>query len=181
MVSQQGIESLSLREVARRLGVSHQAPYKHFANREELMADAIAKSFDRFSEHLERAAKGKVGMDRLRAIGLAYLDYAVTNPLLYRLMFESPLPERSSTGPLSERAAGAFRLLIATLAEIRPELEEDRRRALALFAWSTVHGLASICAGDAIAGLGWTHPDDRAAAIGMAMDRICAAIRPGMD
>ena len=77
IIEQDGVEKLSLREVARRLGVSHQAPYKYFSTREHLLAEVIGRCFDEFGAQLEAAASGEADLEpALMAMGDRYLEFA---------------------------------------------------------------------------------------------------------
>ena len=88
IIEQDGVEKLSLREVARRLGVSHQAPYKYFSTREHLLAEVIGRCFDEFGAQLEAAASGEADLEpALMAMGDRYLEFAAQRPSAYRLMF----------------------------------------------------------------------------------------------
>lgn len=148
IIERSGIEALSLREVARRLGVSHQAPYKHYPSRDHLLAEVVARAFAAFAVHLERRPRSPDPHEDLAAMGRAYLAYALANPLSYRLMFGTPLPEPTRHPEMMHRAQHAFAMLREGIARLRfaaphrpvgppPELD-------ALFVWATVHGLASV-------------------------------------
>ena len=78
----------SLRELARRAGVSHNAPYKHFADKRELLAAVSAAGFETLTKHMEREIAGlDNARERLFAMLRAYIDHGVENPALYSLMF----------------------------------------------------------------------------------------------
>src|SRR5215203_6786850 len=83
----QGME-FSLRELARRAGVSHNAPYKHFADKRELLAAVSAAGFEMLTKRMARAnAEGGDARAQLFAMLRAYIDQGLENPALYRLMF----------------------------------------------------------------------------------------------
>ena len=91
----------SLRELARRAGVTHNAPYKHFADKRELLAAVSAVGFDLLAKRLDDAMQGETGpRARLFAMARDYVRHGVENPALYRLMFGGYL-----TGPDDERPA----------------------------------------------------------------------------
>src|ERR1700752_5253452 len=78
----------SLRELARRAGVSHNAPYKHFADKRELLAAVSAAGFDTLTNRMAREIAGfENARERLFAMLRAYIDHGVENPALYSLMF----------------------------------------------------------------------------------------------
>ncbi len=152
IVETSGVEQLSLREVARRLGVSHQAPYKYFPSRDHILAEIVARAFDAFARYLDERPPTGNPRDDLRTMARAYLRYARGNPLHYRLMFATPLPDPSAHPDMLRKAKHALSLLSDGLrrrSEARGEPAADARTALdALFAWSTLHGLASLLGSD---------------------------------
>src|ERR1700760_2690486 len=78
----------SLRELARRAGVSHNAPYKHFADKRELLAAVSAAGFETLTKRMEREIAGlRTAGEQLFAMLRAYIDHGVENPALYSLMF----------------------------------------------------------------------------------------------
>lgn len=149
IIGENGVEELSLREVARRLGVSHQAPYKHYPSRDHLLAEIVSRSFDDFARHLDARPRHEDPSDDLGEMGRAYLSYAIAYPLHYRLMFGTPLPDVDEHPEMMAKARHAFSLLrdcISQLHALRssPASEAPPAALDALFVWSTVHGLASI-------------------------------------
>lgn len=132
MLEQEGPNGLSLRALARRTGVSHAAPYRHFATRQDLLMAVAAEGFN----ELARSMRSKEG-DSLKAIGQAYVTFAVANPSLYKLMF-SPELDRNKTQLLKEAAGGAFDVLQNQAGAI------SQGQSGTLAAWSLVHGLSQI-------------------------------------
>src|SRR6266545_4828439 len=91
IVSEEGVRDVSLREVARRAGVTYAAPYHHFADKSALLAAVGAQGFEGLIEELERAQARSENLERqLLAMSEAYLTFARTHPSHYRVMF---LPE----------------------------------------------------------------------------------------
>jgi AcrR family transcriptional regulator len=148
IIERQGLEHLSLREVARRLGVSHQAPYKHFPSRDHILAEIVARAFKDFARHLDAHLDSDDPDTRMGHMGRAYLAYAREHPLQYRLMFGTPLPDGNQHPQMMAEAKHAFELLCAALARKakRAGQRASRKQVLldALFIWSGLHGLASI-------------------------------------
>lgn len=128
----QGPNGLSLRDLARQTGVSHGAPYRHFANRQDLLVALATEGFNELSQRLQAKED-----ESLKAMGQAYVEFAVANPSLYKLMF-SPELDRSKPQLLSDSASGAFDLLQR---QTRPA---DRDKSGSLAAWALVHGLSGI-------------------------------------
>lgn len=193
IIAEEGVEKLSLREVARRLGVSHQAPYKHFASRDDLLAELIARAFAEFADVLEDRP-GTLDADPaadLAEMGRLYMDYAVRHPLKYRLMFATPLPAPEAHPVMMANARRAFALLCGRLAAMpRRSLPAHRPRADeaaaglpasadldALFVWSTLHGLATILPSDTYATLTLTDAE-RQRAVAHCFARLSLALEP---
>ena len=180
IIEESGVEALSFREVSRRLGVSHQAPYKHFANRDDILAELLTRCFADFARHLEARGRHADPAADMAGMGLAYFDYARRHPTRYKLMFETPMPKPEDHPAMMQESRRAFGLLQACLAAmpaIRPVPLSPRQSADldALFVWSTVHGLSSIMHSDIMATLGFSEWEMHAAAahvlsrIGMAL------------
>lgn len=151
IIEESGLENLSLREVARRLGVSHQAPYKHFASRDHLLAEVVARAYAAFARHLDRRPRRKDPFDDLREMGTAYVGYALAHPLHYRLMFGTPLPDPDAHPEMLRNARHAFALLREAIGELAPNPAKRPPADLdALYVWATVHGLASILQSSAV-------------------------------
>jgi AcrR family transcriptional regulator len=155
IIRESGIENLSLREVARRLGVSHQAPYRHYPSRDHLLAVLVDRVFREFDVYLGQAGETEDPRADLAAMGRLYLDYALQNPLEYRLMFGAPLPSPEDHPEMLECGCAAFDRLRAGIARIlKSDIGAPAATLEAMFVWSTIHGLASILDTDAMAGLG---------------------------
>jgi AcrR family transcriptional regulator len=149
-----GLENLSLREVARRLGVSHQAPYKHFPSREHILAEVIRRAYDAFANYLDQRPQTGHPSTDLNTMGQAYLDYALKHPLQYRLMFGTPLPDPTAHPDMMRSARHAFDLLRQAVSKRAHHTNADTPPPLidqdALFIWATLHGLASILKTDVL-------------------------------
>jgi len=162
IIAKDGIGKLSLREVARRLGVSHQAPYKHFASRDHILAAIVARSFDAFARHLDRHPKTDDPDAEMGKMGQAYLDYARRHALEYGLMFNTPLPDGRKHPEMMANAKHAFALLCDALRRKTLQrgraLDDEAVMLDALFIWSGLHGLASIAASSTVDTLEITPP-----------------------
>lgn len=146
VIAERGIEQLSLRDVARRLGVSHQAPYKHYPSRDHLLAEVIRRCFEGFARYLDaRDAHDDPHAD-LASLGQRYLAYARKHPLEYRLMFSTPWPEPAVHPDLVRDAVHAFDVLRNVLRRLYGDAAAQRTLVDldAMFIWSNMHGLASI-------------------------------------
>jgi len=149
VLEREGPAALSLRELARVIGVSHNAPYRHFADREALLAAVAADGFRRLATGLAAADAAAPPGERLQATGRAYLDFARTHRALYLLMF-GPGLRKSAHAELRDAARAAFDVLrdVVASAGIPPG---PRARHGAIGAWALVHGLAHLTADGQIA------------------------------
>lgn len=96
----------SLRELTRRAGVSHNAPYKHFADKREMLAAVSAVGFEQLADEMRKAQAGPTDpRKRLVVLMRAYVRSGVTNPVLYRLIFGGLLTEKGNRRPPIERNA----------------------------------------------------------------------------
>lgn len=124
ILEQEGFEALSVRQVARRAGVSHNAPYRHFAERERLLVALAEEGFEMLVDALARRPR--------REMGEAYVDFALAHPERFRLMFggrvKLPQPDRRTYDGLKQ----AF-----------VDLGENAGHAAAA-AWSLMHGLSQL-------------------------------------
>jgi AcrR family transcriptional regulator len=179
-----GVEQLSLREVARRLGVSHQAPYKHFPNRDALLAEVVARAYAAFAAHLDARPHREDPREDLAELGRAYLGYARGNPLAYRLMFGTPLPDPAMHPEMMREGRHAFSILRDCIVRLHAAHSVDADVGEpdldALFVWSLVHGMASIRQTSAMATLGLS-PEVMAAFEFHAGRRLMAALSIARD
>jgi AcrR family transcriptional regulator len=134
---------LSLRELARRLGVTYGAPHHHFAEKDDLLAAlaeaAFAEILERTLKRLERA--GAIGeRERLRIMAETYLEFARTEPSRYRVMFLPQLRDRKKFAKLHETGGRALSALADVFAAAGVDGERARSRAVGC--WSTLHGFA---------------------------------------
>ena len=144
-----GPESLSVRALADEIGVSPSAAYRHFADREALLAQLAQIGFERLRESMAGAAAAAARRQpktAVRAIGSAYVRFAVAEPELYRLMFGAQRVDKSKYPELGAAAAQAYdtlRTAVMRMAPHAPVGSEELER-LTLRCWAMVHGLASL-------------------------------------
>ena len=129
LLEEQGLESLRLREAARRAGVSHNAPYRHFSDRDALLAALAAEGFGMLAGALENRAG--------REMGEAYVRFALEHPNRFRLMFGGQL-QLERHPELASSARHTYEALLAAFHDL-PSPE-----TAAAAAWSLVHGLAHL-------------------------------------
>jgi len=145
LVATEGLGALSMREVARRAGVSHQAPYHYFIDREAILAEIVAEGFQLLRAQMESAAAtAKTPGKRLSAIGRAYLAFALEHTAHFKLMFRSELVPAEKHKQAHDCANSAFDLLVSTVDEVVRENRGKPDPSLVLAAWSIAHGLATL-------------------------------------
>lgn len=136
--------ALTLRETARRAGVSAMAPYRHFADKDSLLAAIAAIGFERLAKAQRAADIAPSPAAAMKAQGVAYIAFALDNPALFRLMFGAAQPSMGHDA-LATAAKSSFDLLVARVASLEPAAGDGsggKDRVLAH--WSLVHGLAML-------------------------------------
>ena len=144
----QGAEGLSLRELARDLGVSQAAPYRHFADKESLLAELAMRGFRELARDMKVSIEGSdpIPAAALHAAGLSYVRFAVRHPEQYRLMFGNYRLEKGRYAELDAAATEAFGLLRSVVQRgvEQGTFRDESVAVLAVGAWSIVHGFASL-------------------------------------
>jgi AcrR family transcriptional regulator len=149
LLAEEGIERLTLRRLARRVGVSHGAPLRHFRSLADLRSEVAARGFRLLTESIEKSAAqlpaGAGARARLAAAGRAYVETAVARPGLFALMFR-PGELDPDNAAFREAAGAAFDQLLAlvrTTQDAGWQVDRDTV-ALAGAVWAAVHGLAAL-------------------------------------
>jgi AcrR family transcriptional regulator len=154
LIAKKGPAGFTFAEAARWAGVSPAAPYRHYRDRDELLADVALRGFEQFATVLETAwsdgtPQPFVAFDRL---GKAYLGFARTEPAYYSAMFEAgvPLDISAELTAAGDRAFAVIRKASETLIARMPPGKRPPALMMALHIWSLSHGIASLFArGDA--------------------------------
>lgn len=137
----------TLREVARRAGVSHSAPYKHFPDKASLLSEMALLGFDRLREAVlkAKAQQSKSLRDEFFAVAQAYIRFGTTNPALYQLMFSGDF-EKAADVHLNDRALAAFGVLTELLERGQAEgiLRKRHVRGQATACWAQLHGMTML-------------------------------------
>jgi AcrR family transcriptional regulator len=145
LIAEIGPRGFTLREVARRAGVSHNAPYRHFRDREALLAAVATEGFDRLTRALAAAGPKSAPRERLRKCGIAYVDFALSWPEHFAAMFHAPWDKEAY--PECAAAAGrCFQTLLGFVrdAQAAGQLPPGDSARIANFSWSIVHGIATL-------------------------------------
>jgi AcrR family transcriptional regulator len=146
LLDEDGPGAVSLREAARRVGVSATATYRHFQDKDHLLAAVAAGGFHEFTERLAVAQGEAHGFS---GVGSAYVEFAVAHPGLFRLMFGPLLRQRELYPELGAAADAAFAVLLAGARRFVEGSDEDVE-SIAYAAWSFSHGLARLVLDDVI-------------------------------
>lgn len=149
VINRDGLEAFTLRACAREAGVSHAAPAHHFGDLAGLTSTLATRAFERMSALMDRYALEAAPEPRamLPAMGVAYIDFALRHPGMYRLMFriEALNAEDAVLKQAADDCHGRLTQAVrSALAEPGLEPSEDRVREVAALAWSVVHGFASL-------------------------------------
>lgn len=148
VLREEGLEALTVRGVARRVGVSHTAAYRHFADKTALLAAIAEQGFARLQHDMAAARETTMGGPELQfvACGVAYVRFALANAAHFRVMFGGWNQDRSAYPQLRVAAEAAFAVLLGLVqaGQASGVLRRDDPQVVALAAWSSVHGLATL-------------------------------------
>jgi len=140
LLDEGGVAAVSLREAARRAGVSPAACYRHFTDKEALLTALAVQGFEEFAHALGLAFRG--GRKSFAEMGIAYVAFAVQRPGLFRLMFGPAVADRSRSPELLQAIKASTLLFEGGLKSHAPDGSADP--VAGLRAWATVHGLATL-------------------------------------
>lgn len=146
LIAEVGPRGFTLREAARRAGVSHNAPYRHFRSKEDLIAAVAAQGFRELTRAmLDAAAPQTTAAGRLRSSGLAYVAFALRRPEHFAVMFDTPFSPADHP-ECAEAAGEAFGTLVRFIEACQQDgsLPQGDTLPRALAAWSLVHGIAKL-------------------------------------
>lgn len=146
IINELGPQSLSIREVARRTGVSHTAPYRHFADKDALIVAVVERGFELMQETVDalKAETEPDTVERFAATGLAYVEFAFKHPGYYRVMFSGDLLTANQS--LQHTSADMFESLVNDVDACQRlgfvRVGDPKMIAIAL--WSTLHGFVTL-------------------------------------
>lgn len=156
LLAEEGLSGLDLRKVARRAGVSHSAPYRHFADKQTLLAaiaeDGCIQLGKRLQEVLNQPELSVQA--KLHEFGKAYLTFALESPSHMREMFGGLISDREDHPTLYKATKEIFWLIVNTIeaGQIRGEIVEGDPKELMVVFWSLIHGMAMLIIDDQIPG-----------------------------
>jgi AcrR family transcriptional regulator len=146
-IRDEGVAGLTLREIGARLGVSRTALYRHFADKDALLAAVATEGFRTLRVALvsawEEAGRNDAGFT---AMGFAYVRFAVANPSHYRVMFGGVVGPESAESELVTEGHGAFTALVDALTALQRDgvVRREDPVMMATYVWSLVHGMAML-------------------------------------
>jgi AcrR family transcriptional regulator len=149
VLARQGAAGITLRDVAKQAGVSHAAPYHHFASLDDMLAAVAERGFMRLAAAMSGAPATTDTREQLLQISEAYVNCARANPAQFRLMFGPLLARKREYPALQVAAESAFGCLLAAATAHDPENGAE----LALVGWSLAHGLSNLLIDGALDGL----------------------------
>lgn len=145
--AEKGVEGLTLREVAARLGVSAMTPYRYFKDKEEILAAIRARAFNDFAEAMEAGARrGPDAVARSNAAGEAYIRFALEHAEAYRLMFQVSQKECADDHPLLAKAIERARATMTHHVKqlIAEGVFEGDAELIGHVFWAAIHGLVML-------------------------------------
>lgn len=146
LIGEGGLDRLSMREAARKAGVSHQTPYYYFGDREAILAALAGEGFSKLGQLLVRAA-AKAGSEPVKAVeamGRAYVEFALRNPAYFQAMFRADAVPLDRYPEARKREDEAFGKLVEGIGQAFANQPTEVRQAIAVACWAMVHGLATL-------------------------------------
>jgi AcrR family transcriptional regulator len=137
LLEESGEAALSLRAVARRAGVSPAAPYRHYADRKALVSAVAAVGYRELAERLAAAHPSPSTPEQLASVAIAYVQFALERPALFRIMFGEPCDRDND-----ERIAATAAVSLYVRGIVERSFPQADPEALATAIWALVHGLA---------------------------------------
>ncbi|MEC3982326.1 TetR/AcrR family transcriptional regulator [Amycolatopsis sp. H20-H5] len=169
LLTEQGVEAVTLRGIAKAAGVSHGAPLRHFTGRAELLSAVAALGF---VELRERETLLPAGTPRQRLIAAchSYLDFALANPAMFELMFRRDLIDPEEPELITQSSA-VFDLFAELVGDLQTDLKDPGwhpgtdARLLAASLWASLHGLAQLWLWGGLAGASFASSPEMALAV----------------
>ncbi|HEY0256769.1 MAG TPA: TetR/AcrR family transcriptional regulator [Candidatus Methylacidiphilales bacterium] len=149
LIESEGITALSMREVARRAGVSHQAPYYYFQDRKEILVTLCHKGFQLLHEKMKAAVESASSspFSQLEAAGIAYISFALERPAYFQVMFRpewtAPEDRTKASGPADD----IFHMVESLVQKVFPQASKGDLELQILASWANVHGAAVLLTG----------------------------------
>ncbi len=174
LFAERGVEQVSTRQIAQRVGISQPSLYAHFATKEALLEEVCTRAFEELSERMRSVLTGPVTVEQMRNLGRVYIDFGLERPDAYRIAFmrEHGPPGGAPTGPPLLAGMEAYGLCRNTVvALLAGRVSQSRAEIAAQSQWACMHGLVSLLL--SMPEFPWAERD---ALIGAHLDFICAAL-----
>jgi AcrR family transcriptional regulator len=145
LIAEHGVKGLALSDAARLAGVSVAAPYRHFKDKDVLLAEIAAEGFALFRDALQLASQSNPGdnVKRLMEMGVAYVEFALQHKSHFKVMWESGI-SKAEYPMVQQPAYQGLLLLQQAVLDLLPRAKPERQQALVSAAWSLVHGYATL-------------------------------------
>lgn len=147
ILKEEGADGLTLRAAARIAGVTHAATYRHFPSKDALLAAIAEEGFRSLGRAMRRGSpSGAPSVERLAALAVAYVGFARRETASFRLMLGAGAPNKAAYPSLEAAARGTFAILVEAISELQAggRVRPGEPTRLAMAAWATMHGLASL-------------------------------------
>jgi AcrR family transcriptional regulator len=148
ILQDEGVDAITMREIARRIGVSHSAAYRHFKDKDTLLSAIAQQGYEELTQRLREVydTDDVPAAERFRQIGITYVVHAVTNPARYRLMYGSDAVDRNTNPELRKAARQLARevLRMIHLCQQQGSLRQENTAQVANAVWSLCHGAAML-------------------------------------
>ena len=148
ILSQEGIEGLSLRKVAQRAGVSHSAPYSHFADKQSLIAAISTEGFSQLYDELDAVISSHPNDPRrqLQEVAWAYVQFAIINTDTFKIMFSGILEKEKEYPAFVEISHKTFERVVDIVKACQSEgiLKPTAPEMAAVAMWGQIHGIISL-------------------------------------
>jgi len=148
IITEEGVEKVTMRALSQQSGVSRAAPYRHFPDKTALLCAVAADGYKKLENRLKIAAEMRStdALSRFENIAVAYVDFAVSNPSYYRLMFGREDLMKAPTPELRANAKAAFGVLIEIIQQWQQKNNVINGESFSLpnVLWATVHGLSML-------------------------------------
>ena len=146
ILRQEGLEALTLRAVARRVGVSQAAPYRHFSDRRALVAAVAEHGFTRMREAMLEAVQAGQGRLGLKQVAVAYVRFGLESPAEYRVMFGPEVAATDDLPALRQTARSVLGFVAEGIAQLQQAglVGPGNPLLMAIATWSTLHGLVML-------------------------------------
>jgi AcrR family transcriptional regulator len=178
ILDEEGVRALTMREVARRAGVSHAAPAHHFASPGVFLAEITSRGFDDFTRTLDDARADSASRpvaEQICAMGRNYVRFALANRALFRLMFDRDT-HTTPTEALEESARRAYQRLVNAVRDLDRDVEETELSERVDAIWALVHGFSHLLLEGKVC-----HRDPSPEAVDRQVTRALRAYIAGLD